>query len=170
MRTVTSDSSPLLFMPLRLREVSAVDGMEGGWELEDSLRLADLLRDTEVDLVDCSSSGLADSVTAPGARNLPRSAGFQVPYAAAVKRHVSLPVMAVGLILTQEQGEAILDAGDANMIAISRGALNDPNWPEHARQTLDPDQAGTQHPAKDRLVVDMLATPASLPRSVLTRP
>lgn len=131
--------------PLFVR-ISAMDGMEGGWELEDSLRLADLLRDAGVDLVDCSSGGLAASATAPGAKNLPRSAGFQVPYAAAIKQRSNLPVIAVGLILTPEQGEAILEAGDADMIAIGRGALNDPNWPDHARQSLDPDQAGHNMP------------------------
>ncbi len=106
--------------PLFVR-ISAVDGMEGGWELDDSLRLADMLREAGTDLVDCSSGGLAASATAPGAKNLPRSAGFQVSYAAAIRRHTSLPVMAVGLILTPEQAEAVLAAGDADMIAIGRG-------------------------------------------------
>ena len=65
-----------------------------------------------------------------------RTLGFQVPFAAAIKRGAGTPTMAVGLILDGPQAEAILQAGDADLIAIGRQALYDPFWALHAAQEL----------------------------------
>jgi len=131
--------------PLFVR-ISATDGMEGGWSLEDSLRLAPLLYAEGVDLIDCSSGGLATSVTAPGVQELPRELGFQIPFAAAIRERTGGPVMAVGLILDAEFAEATVRNGRADVVAIGRGALDDPNWPEHARRKLVPQTEGTTIP------------------------
>lgn len=123
--------------PLFVR-ISAVDGMEGGWDLEDSVRFARLLKEAGVDVIDCSSGGLAGSATAPGVRFLPRSLGYQVPYAEAVREQAGMPTMAVGMILDAEQAEAVLAGGSADIVAIGRGALEDPSWASHARRRLEP--------------------------------
>ena len=70
-----------------------------------------------------------------------RGLGFQVPFASAVKKGAGIPTMAVGLILDGPQAEAILQAGDADLIAIGRQALYEPFWALHAAQALgcDPD-------------------------------
>lgn len=119
--------------PLFVR-VSSVDGLEGGWTLEDTVVLAEELRALGVDVIDCSSGGLAGSATAAAAK---RGLGFQVPYAERVKRATAATTMAVGLIVSPAQAEAILQAGQADLIAIGREALNDPNWPLHARAVLE---------------------------------
>lgn len=132
--------------PLFVR-LSSVDGIEGGIEIEDTVDLAKLLKQRGVDVIDCSSGGLMGSATAA---NIPRGPGFQVPYAERVRRDAGILTQAVGLILDAEQAEAVLAAGQADLIAIAREALYDPNWPLRAALTLEgeaawslwPEQAG----------------------------
>jgi 2,4-dienoyl-CoA reductase-like NADH-dependent reductase (Old Yellow Enzyme family) len=117
--------------PMFIR-VSTVDGA-GGWEVEDTVVFAKALKELGVDVIDCSSGGLTGLSTALPVK---RSLGFQVPFAAAVKRQAGIHTMAVGLILDGPQAEAILQAGDADLIAIGRQALFDPFWVLHAAQEL----------------------------------
>jgi 2,4-dienoyl-CoA reductase-like NADH-dependent reductase (Old Yellow Enzyme family) len=117
--------------PMFIR-VSAVDGA-GGWEVEDTVVFAKALKELGIDVIDVSSGGLTGLSTALPVK---RSLGFQVPFAAAVKRGTGISTMAVGLILDGPQAEAILQAGDADLIAIGRQALYDPFWPVHAAQEL----------------------------------
>lgn len=113
--------------------VSALDGSGGGWSIDDTVALAAALKARGVDAIDCSSGGM----TAPTpTRVIPRRHGFQVPYAAAVRRGAGIPAMAVGLILDPEHAEQILQEGDADLVAVGREALFDPNWPLHAELTL----------------------------------
>lgn len=113
--------------------VSAVDGLEGGIELDDTVAFAKAMAALGVDAVDCSSGGLAGGATAA---RIPRGPGFQVPYAARIRREANIATVAVGLILDGPQAEAVVAAGEADLIAIARAALDDPNWPLHARQQL----------------------------------
>jgi 2,4-dienoyl-CoA reductase-like NADH-dependent reductase (Old Yellow Enzyme family) len=100
-----------------------------------------------VDVVDCSSGGIAGPVTAARVRREP---GFQVPFAERIRRDAGIATMAVGLILEPAQAEAIVADGRADIAAIAREALFNPNWPQHARLALQgerrfrdwPEQAG----------------------------
>jgi 2,4-dienoyl-CoA reductase-like NADH-dependent reductase (Old Yellow Enzyme family) len=113
--------------------VSAVDGVDGGLSLDDTLYFARALKALDIDLIDCSSGGIGGSATAA---RVPRGYGFQVPYAEAVRERVGIPTMAVGLIVDPAQAEAIVAKGQADLVAIAREALVDPNWPLHAEQAL----------------------------------
>ena len=126
-RRVWPDDKPLFY------RVSAVDLLEGGVIIEDTVALARELKSIGVDAVDCSSGGIAGSVTLSSRRLKP---GFQVPYAAAVKRGADIPTVAVGAILDGPQAEQILESGDADLIALGRELLADPNWPFHAAEVL----------------------------------
>ena len=126
-RRVWPEEKPLFY------RVSAVDGVEGGVTIEDTVALARKLKSIGADVVDCSSGGIAGSVTLSGRRLKP---GFQVPYAAAVRRGADIATMAVGAILDGPQAEHILAAGDADLIALGRELLADPNWPFHAAEAL----------------------------------
>jgi 2,4-dienoyl-CoA reductase-like NADH-dependent reductase (Old Yellow Enzyme family) len=117
--------------PMFIR-VSAVDGA-GGWDVEDSVAYAKELKALGVDVVDTSSGGLTGLSTALPVK---RTLGFQVPFASAIRRGAGIPTMAVGLILDGPQAETILQAGDADLIAIGRQALYDPFWALHAAQEL----------------------------------
>jgi len=117
--------------PMFIR-VSTVDGA-GGWEVEDTVVFAKALTDLGDDVMNssaCVPTGLSTALP------VKRSLGFQVPFAAAVKRQAGIATMAVGLILDGPQAEAILQAGDADLIAIGRQALYDPFWALHAAQEL----------------------------------
>lgn len=115
--------------PLLVR-LSVEDAVPGGWQVEDSLVLTRELAARGVDLIDCSSGGFAGAAIRP-------APGYQVRLARAV-RDAGLPTMAVGLIQDPAAAEAIVARGDADLVALARGALEDPNWPVHARHALDP--------------------------------
>jgi 2,4-dienoyl-CoA reductase-like NADH-dependent reductase (Old Yellow Enzyme family) len=118
--------------PLFLR-VSAVDGLEGGWSMDDTVAYAWELKARGIDLIDCSSGGLFGSATAARVK---RSWGFQVPYAERVRREADIKTMAVGLIVDPAFAESILQKGQADLIAIAREALVNPCWPQMAEIAL----------------------------------
>jgi 2,4-dienoyl-CoA reductase-like NADH-dependent reductase (Old Yellow Enzyme family) len=124
--------------PLFVR-ISSIDDVEGGWSLDDTIALAKELKKLGVDVIDCSSGGISGSATAATRMLLPRVPGFQLPFAERVRREAGVPTMAVGLILTPQQAEEALAAGRADLIAVGREALYDPNWPLHAAQALGAD-------------------------------
>lgn len=117
--------------------ISAIDGAENGWSLDDSVALARTLGALGVDVIDCSSGGLTDETRNT---NIPRGLGFQVPYAAEIRAQADVMTQAVGVILSGGQAEDILQKGEADLIAIGREALVDPYWPLHAARQL-----GQQH-------------------------
>ena len=116
--------------------ISSVDGMEGGWSLEDSVAFAKELKARGIDAVDCSSGGVVGSATA---RAVPRGFGFQVPFAETIRREAGIATVAVGLIVDGPQAEQILQDGKADLIAVAREALYDPYWPRHAARALGAD-------------------------------
>ncbi len=118
--------------PLFVR-LSVTDGSPGGWSIEDSVVLAAELKARGVDLIDCSSGGFEGYALKPGPQ-------YQVPLAAAVRK-AGLPTAAVGLISDPQAAESILASGEADVIALARGALDDPNWAVHAHLALDPGEA-----------------------------
>jgi len=116
-------------LPLFLR-VSATDWVEGGWDVEQSVELATLLRPLGVDLVDCSSGGLVASAT------IPVAPGYHVPFAERIRRDAGILTAAVGLITDAAQAEEIVRAGKADAVLLARQMLRDPYWPLHAAEEL----------------------------------
>ena len=114
-------------MPLFVR-VSAVDGAPNGWSLDDTVAFARELKASGVDVIDCSSGGISGSATAA---QVPRGLGFQVPYAERVRNEVGIASMAVGIILEAQQAEAILENGQADLIAVGRQSQFNPNIAHH---------------------------------------
>ncbi|MCI1219605.1 MAG: NADH:flavin oxidoreductase/NADH oxidase [Bifidobacterium sp.] len=116
-------------MPLTVR-VSATDWATNGWNLEETIETARVLKDHGVDLIDVSTGGIVSGVSIPVRPN------YQVPFAAAIRHDVDIPVTAVGLITKPKQAEKILRAGKADAIEIGRAALRDPYWPLRAAHRL----------------------------------
>jgi 2,4-dienoyl-CoA reductase-like NADH-dependent reductase (Old Yellow Enzyme family) len=114
-------------MPLFVR-VSAVDGTVEGWNLDDTVVFARELKARGVDVIDCSSGGISGSATAA---QVPRSLGFQVPFAERVRNEAEIPTMAVGIILEAQQAERILANKQADLIAIGRQSQFNPNIAHH---------------------------------------
>jgi 2,4-dienoyl-CoA reductase-like NADH-dependent reductase (Old Yellow Enzyme family) len=118
--------------PLFVR-VSCVDGKGGAWEIEDTIVLAGALKEHGVDVIDCSSGGIEGPLTLAV---VPRVPGYHVPFAERIRRDVSIPTMAVGLITDPQQAEGYLAEGRCDLIALARELMWDPNWPVHAAQSL----------------------------------
>jgi 2,4-dienoyl-CoA reductase-like NADH-dependent reductase (Old Yellow Enzyme family) len=110
--------------------ISATDWADGGWDVDQSVRFAQALREVGVDLVDCSSGGLV-----PGVR-IPVGAGFQVPFAERIRREAGIPTVAVGMITEPEQAEVIVASEQADAVMLAREMLRDPYWPLHAAKVL----------------------------------
>jgi 2,4-dienoyl-CoA reductase-like NADH-dependent reductase (Old Yellow Enzyme family) len=116
-------------LPLFVR-ISATDWAEGGWNPDESVALARLLRDRGVDLVDCSSGGnVADA-------KIPVAPGYQVGFAARIRREAGIATAAVGLITEPAQANAIIADGEADLVFLARAELRDPYWPLHAAAAL----------------------------------
>ena len=126
-RTEWPEEKPLFY------RISCIDDEPGGWTLDESIILAGELAKQGVDVMDCSSRGLGLRGTPVV---VPREQGFQVPFATRLKQETDLATMAVGLIMDAEYAEAIVADGRADLVAIGREALNNPNWPVHAADTL----------------------------------
>ena len=124
--------------PLFVR-ISSIDDVEGGWSLADSVSFARELKKVGVDVIDCSSGGIQGSATAATKTVLARVPGFQLPFSETIRKEAGIATMAVGLILTPQQAEEALKAGRADLIAVGREALFDPNWPAHAAHALGAD-------------------------------
>jgi 2,4-dienoyl-CoA reductase-like NADH-dependent reductase (Old Yellow Enzyme family) len=124
--------------PLFMR-VSSIDDVEGGWSIEDTIAFAKELKATGVDVIDCSSGGILGSATAATRTLVQRVPGFQIPFAERIKKEAGVMTMAVGLILTPLMAEEALQSGAADLIAVGREALYDPNWPLHAAAALGVD-------------------------------
>ena len=137
------DGMPLFFRISCVDWRKDLDSRTDGWTIENSFVLAKELAARGVDLIDCSSGGIRaeNSIMDFKKRRTKLKRGHQVPYAEAIRREVGIPTMAVGVILDGPQAEAILQAGQADLIAIGREALMDPHWGLHAAQALgvDPD-------------------------------
>jgi 2,4-dienoyl-CoA reductase-like NADH-dependent reductase (Old Yellow Enzyme family) len=121
-------------LPLLVR-ISATDWLPGGWDIEESVELARRLRGLGVDLVDCSSGGLA-----PGAA-IPLAPGYQVPFAERIRREAEIATGAVGLITGPAQADAILREGRADLVLLARQLLREPSWPLRAAHELGRDTA-----------------------------
>ena len=128
-RAAWPDDKPLFY------RLSAVDGVGGEWNADDSIALARCLKDLGVDIVDCSSGGISGSASMS---LVPRLPGFQVPFSERIKKEADVPTMAVGLITDGDQAEAILRSGQADLIAMARELMWYADWPAHmARKVGD---------------------------------
>jgi len=121
-------------LPVFVR-VSATDWVEGGWDLPQTVRLARMLKDIGVDLIDCSTGGLVSDA------RIPAGPGFQTPFAAAVRNEAGILTAAVGLITEPSQAEQIIRTATADAVLIGRELLRNPYWPLYAAKALGVDMA-----------------------------
>jgi 2,4-dienoyl-CoA reductase-like NADH-dependent reductase (Old Yellow Enzyme family) len=115
--------------PLLVR-ISATDWVDGGWTLDESVELAKHLKNSAVDLVDCSSGG-----NVPPAQ-IPVGPGYQTPFAERIRREAKILTGAVGMITAPAQADHIIRTGQADLAIIAREFLRDPYWPLRAGRDL----------------------------------
>ncbi len=110
--------------------ISATDWVEGGWDVEQSIALTKRIEAAGGAYVHVSSGGVSPL------QQIKVTAGYQVPFAKALRQQTQMPVIAVGLITEAQHAEDILQQEEADLIALARGVLYDPRWPWHAAATL----------------------------------
>jgi 2,4-dienoyl-CoA reductase-like NADH-dependent reductase (Old Yellow Enzyme family) len=110
--------------------ISATDWVDGGWDIEQSTAFAQALKERGADFIHVSSGGVSPL------QKIPVGPGYQVSFAARIRREAGLPTIAVGMITDPAQAESIVASGQADMVAMARGILYDPRWPWHAAAAL----------------------------------
>jgi len=113
-----------------LVRLSATDWTEGGWTVDDSVRLAKLLHEHGVDLVDVSSGGNVARAA------IPVGPGYQVDFAGRIRAEAAVATGAVGMITEPKQAEEILASGSADVVLLARALLRDPHWALRAAHEL----------------------------------
>jgi 2,4-dienoyl-CoA reductase-like NADH-dependent reductase (Old Yellow Enzyme family) len=116
-RSAVPDRTPIVVV-----RISATDWTEGGWTVEDAVRLGELLREHGVDLVDASSGGNVTRATIPVGR------GYQVDFARRIRTEAGIATGAVGMITEPKQAEEILTGGSADVVLLARALLRNPHW------------------------------------------
>ncbi len=120
-------------LPVGVR-VSSSDWLEHldlpSWRLEDTIAFSIAAESLGADWIDASSGGISPL------QKIPVGPGYQVPFAAAIKKNVSIPVFAVGMITEPQQAEQIIASHEADCVALARAMLYDPRWPWHAAREL----------------------------------
>jgi len=134
------ESVPLFF------RISAIDNVDSGWTMDDSVTLCKALAAQGVDIVDCSSGGIAGAPRfraaddgKPLGKSLGREHGFQVPFAERIKSETELGSMAVGVIIEPKHADSIIASGQADFVALGRELMYNPFWPLHAAEQLGAD-------------------------------
>ncbi|HXZ50177.1 MAG TPA: NADH:flavin oxidoreductase/NADH oxidase [Usitatibacter sp.] len=110
--------------------VSATDWAEGGWDLAQSIELAKRLKAIGIDMIDCSGGGNVHDA------KIPLGPGYQVPFAAAIRKEAAIPTIAVGLVTDAVQAEEVVSLGEADAVCLARAMLRDPYWARHAAAEL----------------------------------
>jgi 2,4-dienoyl-CoA reductase-like NADH-dependent reductase (Old Yellow Enzyme family) len=96
------------------------------------------LKEAGVDLIDCSSGGVVPKV------RIPAAPGYQIPFAASIRKEAGIATGAVGFITEPAQAEQIIAAGEADAVFLARAMLRDPYWALHAAKALQVDVAYPQ--------------------------
>ena len=130
-------------LPLFVR-ISAVEWVDGGWSIDDSVKLGHILKEAGIDLLDCSSGGNSAH------QKITIKPGYQVEFAATVRRQSAIPTGAVGLITEPGQANLIIEKEEADLVFLARELLRDPYFPLRAAHILKqevkwPDQYERAH-------------------------
>lgn len=123
-RTVWPEKFPLFV------RISSTDYVAGGWDLQDSVKLAAILKSQGVDLIDASSGGMVPHI------KIPLGPGYQVPFAETIRKQTGILTGAVGLITGAAQANEIISSGKADLVLIARESLRNPYFPFTAAKEL----------------------------------
>ncbi|EST37376.1 salicylyl-CoA 5-hydroxylase [Streptomycetaceae bacterium MP113-05] len=129
--------------PLTVR-ISATDWAEGGTSTEDALAVARAFADHGADAVDVSTGQVVSEEKPDFGRS------YQTPYADRIRNRLGVPVVAVGAISSWDDVNSLLLAGRADLCALARPHLYDPNWTLHAAAEQDYTGPGAPWPQQYR--------------------
>ena len=129
-RAAVGDDFPILF------RFSAADFVSGGVDLSLTIPYAQALEAAGVDCMDVSA-GTADSPPNSAHPNVAQPEGCFADLAAAIRSAIEVPVIAVGKIATRATAESILQKGKADLVALGRPLIADPDWPSKLAEGRD---------------------------------
>lgn len=155
-------------LPLFWRHTLA-EPADGGFELDENIAFARALQQRGVDVLDCSSGGGISGYPAVG-KHVPRGLDFRADMAQAIRSATGMPVMAVGLIIDPRHAESLLQSGQADLVAIGREALYNPNWALHAQRLLEPQRGFEDWPLQYRMWLERRAPVADPVRAAAQSP
>jgi len=124
-RSILPETKPLFV------RLSATDWAEGGWDAEQSIESAKVLKGHGVDLIDVSSGGLVPTA------KIPVAPGYQAPFSERIRSGAAIATGAVGMITEPTQANRIVKNGQADVVLLARELLRDPYWPLHAASELE---------------------------------
>lgn len=130
-REVWPEEYPLVF------RLSLTDWRPDGWQIEEAIHLAALLKELGVDAIDCSTGGISGRERPQG---MTLSHGYQLPLAAQLREHAAIPTIGVGLMWDPRRVEQSIVQGQIDLVALGRELLDDPNWTLHAAHALGVDE------------------------------
>jgi 2,4-dienoyl-CoA reductase-like NADH-dependent reductase (Old Yellow Enzyme family) len=113
--------------------ISSSDWIDGGWKIEDSVLLSKKLKESGVDLIDCSSGGNAPTT------KIPTGPGYQIPFSEKIKQEAEILTGGIGFITSPEQADHIIRTGQADIVLLAREILRNPYWPMQAAHALKAD-------------------------------
>ncbi|MGZ8252993.1 MAG: oxidoreductase, partial [Methylophilaceae bacterium] len=125
--------------------ISATDWVEGGWDIAQSVQLSKWLKGIGIDLIDCSSGGVAIDA------KIPAGPGYQTKFAQTIRAEAAIATGAVGMITSAFQAEHIIVTGQADAVLLARELLRDPYWPLHAARELHVDLEWPEQYARAKL-------------------
>jgi 2,4-dienoyl-CoA reductase-like NADH-dependent reductase (Old Yellow Enzyme family) len=134
-------------MPLLMR-ISAIEYIDGGYDIDYAIEVARHYRDAGVDIFNVSSGGEGSA----GKRKPGNYPGYQVPFARQIKNELGVPVIACGSLDDPKLAQSVVANGDADLVAVGRGMLNDPYWAAHAIRATGGDKNGLLPRQYDRIV------------------
>src|SRR4051794_38497477 len=114
---------------LVVTRISATDWVDDGWKVDDSVRLAGLLKEHGVDLGDVSSGGNATA-------QIPVGPGYQVDFASRIREEATIATGAVGMVTDAAQAEEVVASGAADVVLLARAMLRNPHWALRAAHEL----------------------------------
>lgn len=124
-RNILPDEFPLFV------RISCTDWVEGGWELDDSVKFVKMLKEGGVDLIDCSSGGNVSKA------KIPVTPGYQIPFSEKIKKETGILTGGVGLITEPKQADEIIRTGKADLVLLAREMLRNPYWAINAAKELN---------------------------------
>lgn len=127
MRSIIKNEWPLFV------RLSVTEWINNGWNENDSVDLAKILKEHGTDVIDCSSGGNAHE------QKIPVAPLYQVPFSEKIKREAEILTGAVGIITTASEAEEILQEQKADLIIMARQLLREPYFPLHAAKQLGVD-------------------------------
>ena len=140
---------------------SATDWVaRSSWDIAESTQFAAELKTHGCDFIDVSSAGNSPE------QNIEVGPGYQTGFAAEIRRHTQMPTMAVGQITEPHQAEAVIRSGQADMVALARGMLNNPRWAWHAAEALNAEAAYAPQYMRSNRALRGMPIPGNPPTAV----